>query len=328
METEENDTQRRIASLRASLASGEHLNFDDEMVPYVDGRLDADAKRAVESHLANCEVCRREIDDLRRFAAGPRRVRPRAAVIAALSAAAAAVVIGFTLLMQRSAPLRPVRPAQPLAVALLDGSRVLGIDRNGTFRGVAVNAGMAQRAAALIAHPDLPSPAALTGLASAPGQLRGPATSPDVAVVSPVGIAVVDARPQFVWRGESNAPYQVIVTDDAGNELRGETRTDHWTPPADLARGRTYTWQVSTTIGGRRVVAPSPPDPPALFRIVDHDTADAVASAHSHLIAGMLAYDAGALADARREFEQLAAENPDSPVPKKLIASCNRAMKR
>src|SRR5438270_7084032 len=99
VETEENDTQRRIASLRASLASGEHLNFDDEMVPYVDGRLDADAKRAVESHLANCEVCRREIDDLRKFAAAPRRVR-RPAVIAALTAAAAAIAIGVTVLMQ------------------------------------------------------------------------------------------------------------------------------------------------------------------------------------------------------------------------------------
>jgi hypothetical protein len=42
----------------------------------------------------------------------------------------------------------------------------------------------------------------------------------------------------------------------------------------------------------------------------------------------MLAYDAGAIADARREFEQLAAANPDSPIPPKLIASCNRAMKR
>jgi anti-sigma factor RsiW len=324
VETEGHDTQRRVASLRANLASGEHLRFDDEMVPYVDGHLDADAKRAVESHLANCEVCRREIDDLRKFAAAPRRFRP--AVIAAL-AAAAAIVIGFTVLMQRPEP-RVVTHAQPLAVTLRDGGRVIGIDRNGTFRGIGVKGDVAQRAAALISHPDLALPAALAGLVSAPGQLRGAATSPEVAVVSPVGVAVVDARPQFVWRGESNAAYQVIVVDDAGNELHGETRTDHWTPPADLARGRTYTWQVSTTIGGRRVIAPSPPEPPALFRLVDQNTADAVAAAHSHLIAGMLAYDAGALADARREFEQLAAANPDSPIPPKLIASCNRALKR
>jgi anti-sigma factor RsiW len=322
VETEGHDQQRRIASLRANLASGEHLDFDNELVPYVDGQLDAGAKRAVESHLANCEVCRREVDDLRKFA------RPRRAWIAAVAAVAAAAVIGFTvLILQRPAP-QVVTRAQPLAVALRDGGGVIGIDRNGAFRGATVSGDVAKRAAALLSHPDLASPAALTGLIAAPGQLRGTATSPDLAVVSPVGVAVVEARPQFVWRGESNAAYEVIVVDDAGNELRGDASTDHWTPTADLARGRTYTWQVSTTIGGRRVVAPSPPDPPALFRVVDQSTADAVAAAPSHLIAGMLAYDAGALADARREFEQLAAANPDSPIPPKLIASCNRALKR
>ena len=317
------DPQCRIASLRADLANGEHLNFDDEMVPYGDGHLDADAKRAVDAHLANCKVCRREIDDLCRYAATPRRIRP--AVIAALAAAAAIVVV-FSVLMQRPAP-QAIVPEPPLAVALRDGSSVIGIDRDGMLHGIAVSGEVSKRAAALISHPDLAMPAALTSLTSAPRQLRGSATSLGLAIVSPVGIAVIDARPQFVWRVASNAPYQIIV-DEFSVELRGETRTDHWMPKADLARGHTYKWQVSTTISGHRVVAPSPPDAPALFRVVDQNTADAIGSAHGNLIAGMLAYEAGALADARREFEQLAAANPTSPIPPRHIASCNRALKR
>jgi hypothetical protein len=322
--TETHDPQRRIAALRANLANGEHLNFDDEMVPYVDGLLDADAQRAVDAHLATCEVCRREIDDLRRYAAAPRRIRP--AVIAAL-AAAAAIVIVFTVLLQRPSP-RAIVHDQPLAVALRDGGSVIGIDRNGTLHGIAVSAEVSQHAAALLSHPDLAPPAALTSLTLAPRQLRGPTTSPDLTVVSPVGIAVIDARPQFVWRGKPDAPYEIIVVDDSGVELRGETRGGQWMPDAPLARSRTYRWQVSTNISGHRVVAPSPPDPPALFRVVDEKTANAVTAAHSHLIAGMLAYDAGALSDARHEFEQLGAANPTSPIPPRLIASCNRALNR
>jgi hypothetical protein len=330
-------TTRRIASLREQLADGRHLRFDEEIVPYVDGDLAAGAKEAVEAHLNGCAVCRREIDDLRELVASERRASApsrarRSGVIAAL-AAAAAIAIGFTLLMTRPAttagPTAVLNPArQPLTVALHDANGIIGIDRSGALHGVAIDPATAQRAAMLLANPELASPASLAGLLAAPGRLRG--TSPaagELAVVSPVGIATVEARPQFVWRGESSAPYQVIIIDGA-NEIRGETRTEQWTPPTDLVRGRTYTWQVSATIGERRVVAPAPPAPPALFRVVDQKTADAIAAAHSHLIAGMLAYYAGAIADARREFEQLAAANPDSSIPPKLIASCNRAMKR
>ncbi|HKS24962.1 MAG TPA: hypothetical protein VJZ76_19360, partial [Thermoanaerobaculia bacterium] len=70
------------------------------------------------------------------------------------------------------------------------------------------------------------------------------------------------------------------------------------------------------------------PDPPALFHVVDETTANAIRNAQSHLVAGMLAYDAGAVADARREFALLASANAASPIPAKLIASCDRLLRR
>jgi hypothetical protein len=306
--------ENRVASLRQQLASNEHLDFEKELVPYIDGHLDADAKRAAEAHLANCATCRAEVGDLRGFVAKQRRVRP--ALIASI-AAAAAIVIGFIVFVPRSAP-----PATPtsfvhvprLAIALRDGANIIGVDRSGALHGVTTEPHIATRVASLLANPDLAPPPSL--ITAAPRPLRGTAMKTnEIAAMWPFGIAVVDTRPQFRWRAPANAKVQVTITDG----------TNDWTPPADLPRGRTYTWQVAATIDGRRVVAPAPPDPPAQFRVIDQKTADAIASARSHLIAGMLAYDAGAIADARREFEQLAAQNPSSPIPTKLIASCDRS---
>jgi hypothetical protein len=323
---ETDETKRRIASLRANVASGEHLDFEREIVPYVDNRIDAESKREVEAHLANCEVCRREVDELREFAAPRRRVR--SGLIAAL-AAAAAIVIGFTLLMRPASieTAQPVKRAQTLAVALHDGDRIVGIDRNGAFRGTRIDAATAQRAASLLTHPDLTAPATMASLIGEPRNLRGPVpVAEEIMILAPVRIAVLDTRPEFIWASRSNAPYQITITADGSSELHGDSKTERWMPSFDLERGRTYAWQVSTMIGGRRVVAPSPPDPAALFRVVDQETADAIKSAKSHLIAGMLAYDAGAVSDARREFAELAAANPGSPIPQRLIASCDRAM--
>jgi len=309
--------ENRVASLRRQLASNEHLDFESELAPYVDDHLDADAKSSVEAHLLNCATCRAEVDDLRGFVAKQRRVRP--ALIASI-AAAAAIVIGFIVFVPR--PTTPAAPASiahvtPLAIALRDGGKIIGVDHNGALRGVTTEPHIATRAASALANPDLEPPSSL--ISAAPQSLRGTATKSDeIAAMWPFGIAVVDTSPQFRWRAPANAKVQVMITDG----------TNDWTPPAGLPRGRTYTWQVAATIDGRRVVAPSPPDPPAQFRVVDQQTADAIANARSHLIAGMLAYDAGAIADARREFEQLAAENPSSPIPRKLIASCDRAVVR
>ena len=304
----------RVASLRQQLASNEHLDFASELVPYVDGVLDADAKRAVEAHLANCATCRGEVDDLRGFVVKQRRVRPL--WIAAVAAAAAAIAIVFVIPRGGQAPT-PVRTGEApvLHSTLHDGNSVIGVDRSGALHGITLAPEIAKRAASLLAHPDLAPPSSL--ITAMPRSLRGVATKPaKLTAVSPNGIAVVGTRPQFVWHAPWSTNVEITISDG----------TNDWTAPADLPRGRTYTWQVATTVDGHRVVAPAPPDPPAQFRVVDQQTADAIANARSHLVRGMLAYEAGAIADARREFEQLAAQNPSSPIPARLIASCDRSM--
>lgn len=321
---EREETSRRIASLRAQLGNAAHLDPVEELVPYVDGRLDRETTRAVEAHLANCEVCRREVFELRQFAQPRRRWRRTAAAFVGI---AAAVVIAVTVLLNRRGPLRAVQQQRkPLVVSLRDGDRVIGIDEKGLLQGLNVDPETARQAASLLAHPDLVAPAAVAALAGNRRQLRGPVTHvAAIEVASPVGIAVLDTRPEFRWQSRVRGPYEITIVDGEAFELHGEAATERWTPPSALARGKTYSWEVATTTG-RRVVAPSPPDSHARFRVVDEATAGAIRNANSHLIAGMLAYEAGAIADARREFALLASTNSSSPIPAKLVTSCDRAV--
>src|ERR1700759_1401978 len=54
------------ASLRRALAADDadaHLDFDAELVPYVERTLSAGDARAVDEHLVTCAMCRREVAD-------------------------------------------------------------------------------------------------------------------------------------------------------------------------------------------------------------------------------------------------------------------------
>jgi len=271
----------------------------------------------VEEHLAQCDVCSREVADLRPLAASPRR--KRTALVAGLAAAAAAVIIAFTVL-RRSAdhPVTP-RPVPPPAIVVhpTDPLHPGGVD-----------AAMSARIAEVLRNPNLAAPAVLSALNPTSGSLRGTAANRDLEILSPIGIVTLDARPRFQWRGKASARYDVSLFDDAMREWNGHTNTTEWIPPSDLPRGKTYTWQVSTIINGHRIVAPAPPEPEATFRIVDEKTLAAIRDAKSHLVAGLLCYDAGAITEARREFEALAAESPASDVPRRLIESCDRVGRR
>src|SRR5258708_22934033 len=46
---------------------GPHLDFESVLIPYVEGTLSQDDRRAAGRHIDGCTVCRREIDDLAGF---------------------------------------------------------------------------------------------------------------------------------------------------------------------------------------------------------------------------------------------------------------------
>ena len=291
------------------MADVEHLDYDTQLLPYAEGRL---RSADVDAHLAECAVCRREVDELREFISSDARPRSRAVAFALAAAAVIAIVatLVFIAIRNRSEPAMPSAP-QRVEVPAPEPAIVTLNDTHGVVRAPA--------------NPDLPFPAALATLAASPGELRGLTGTSTLDVTSPVSIAVVSATPRFTWRGPQGAKFDVAIFDESLETVaEHDTNAMEWTPANALPRGRTYAWQVSTTINGKRVIAPAPPLPTARFRVVDPETANAIGAANGHLAAGLLAYEAGALEDAKREFEKLAALNPQSDIPRRLIASCER----
>jgi hypothetical protein len=88
-----------------------------------------------------------------------------------------------------------------------------------------------------------------------------------------------------------------------------------WRPEQALTRGRIYNWQVSATIAGKTVHAPTPPAPEARFQVVTQETADGIESARrehpgNHTLLAALYAKAGAVEDAGKELDQLALVDP------------------
>lgn len=101
-----------IRQLAQELAASEpaHLAFDD-IAAYAEGSADAIDRELVESHIAHCPRCRREVRDLAAFA------RPRRRWLLAAAAMIALVILGGVLVAtRRSEPRTLVIPRQALVL--------------------------------------------------------------------------------------------------------------------------------------------------------------------------------------------------------------------
>ncbi|HEX7956173.1 MAG TPA: hypothetical protein VF508_04475, partial [Pyrinomonadaceae bacterium] len=120
-----------------------------------------------------------------------------------------------------------------------------------------------------------------------------------------------------------NSNFQVVAES-------GPTRATEWTPPAPLARGQTYYWQVTATLAdGGEVISPRTPAPRAKFRVLEETAAEELrrleeSSPDSHLARGVLFARAGLVEEAAAEFRKLVTLNPRSPVARKLLQSVSR----
>src|SRR5262249_31850156 len=121
--------------------------------------------------------------------------------------------------------------------------------------------------------------------------------------------------------------YVVFIKDTAsGEEVESsEVAKTEWTLEKPLARGHVYNWMVEAVKEGRRVRAPGLDKPYASFKVLDDAGAREVREARqkwpgSQLLLGALYARAGVREQAVREFEALQAENPGSPLAKKLLS--------
>ena len=159
---------------------------------------------------------------------------------------------------------------------------------------------------------EVPIPTAMRGERL---QLRGAAASAALAVVEPVGTAVVSDRPTFRW----NAPFPVRV-EIFDERFRLVAQSDpltasEWAPPSPLPRDRTYLWQVVTADEHEHLLAPVPPLPDARFRVVSAEEARRIEAARGPSLERASLYaGAGALDEASRELKRL----PDTEAVRRL----------
>jgi anti-sigma factor RsiW len=340
-----------FSDLRAQLDVGDaealHLPYE-ELSLHVDGALDDVAREVVDSHLAICPRCLSDVEDLRAFRsemaarpdaepAAPSRVLrfprpPLRWILPAAGAAAATVIIAW--LVTRSPGSEAVRSTQvetgpsAIRVTLNDGGRRVTLDRDGRVEGLpGLSPDVEAAVRAALDHQRVDTPPLLAGLIGARGTLLGPADGAAFSLSSPVGTVVEADRPTLRWHALPGAERHSVAVFDS--DLRPvahspRLRRTEWRVPKPLARGRTYSWQVTATKDGKEVLAPDAAGAEARFHVLSGAEAEAVAKtrrehAGSHLVLGVVYARAGLLDDAERELRALAQANPDSRVAKGVL---------
>ncbi len=308
----------RAAALLDSLDEPEcHLDLDEEMIPYVDGALDAAGVEIVESHLDDCVMCRAEVDDLRAgrpdfSPAGRAEARPTRWGWLAVAAAVIIALIAVLIAIAR----RPREDARPVIVRTTTSAVPPEVAVHGYERPEWT--ALVDRTLNDGRLPVSPEQLALQREAAV---LRGNGTAAEGAV-SPAGVFVEATRPTFIWPSTLGGSYTVFVyAGDAEIANSGPVRHAQWTPARPLARGRTYSWQVETRSGGTKTLLPQPVA--ARFRILgtaEHDELEAARAAHPDdpLLLATLAARAGLVKEARAELDKLASSS--DPRVRRLVA--------
>jgi anti-sigma factor RsiW len=222
------------------------------------------------------------------------------------------------------------QPAQ-IVLALNDSGRQVTLDEQGNLAGLEqLPERVRMQIKSALINQRLARPSALDELDSRTGTLRGEGERNGLPfrLLAPLGVVVESDRPTFRWQPLAGAErYDVTVTDDQLNEVAtsGPVTTTYWRAPRSLARGATYSWQVTAhKKGGPSFTSPAPPAPQAKFQVLAQTRLTELQHArrlypNSHLALGMLYAQAGLLDDAAREFQALARDNPQSDVARKLL---------
>ncbi len=272
----------KAEQLARELAAAEPFHPEFELLARVaEKSADAVDREIVETHAAGCANCRAELQDLRAYARSMNR-GPARPRLAAL-AAALTIAIAAAWFVDRS---------------------------NDTPKALQI-------------------PKLATDLAANERLLRGGArTQRDVGPLSPVGAMVLDDRPVFQWSGVRNARYRVEIFDEAFHPVAAspELLTTTWTPPRALPGGKTYLWQITAVIAGETFTVPQPPAPEARFHVIDRRSAGAIETlereeSRPSLGLGVAYAEAGALAEAQREFSALVAANREAERARTYLAT-------
>jgi hypothetical protein len=141
-----------------------------------------------------------------------------------------------------------------------------------------------------------------------------------------VGIVVLEDHPLFQWEPLAAATaYQVAILDrDLQPVIISNKITDQqWRPDQMLKRGGIYLWQVTAFTSNGEIASPAPPEPEAMFKIVDEKKFQQIqqatnANSPSIVLASLYA-ESGLVQEARTELITLQKQNPNSQLIQDLL---------
>jgi anti-sigma factor RsiW len=299
-----------------------------------------------------------------RIVAAMRSHLPRSPAIVLGSALAALLMIAAGWLIRRAierngkdqkiaqttpSPTAPVvtpvvspNPAQEGAATVIaqlnDGAGQVVLDGDGKLSGVdRLPPAYQQMIKNALSSQRLEKSPLLTGLVRPDSLLRkgGGNRGARFSVIAPVGIVTLSDRPAFRWSPlEGATGYIVEVYDDKLNQVITSSQLidTSWTAPKSLKRGGIYSWQVTAVKGGEEIISPRSPAPVAKFRILDETLANELIQARraydsSHLTLALIYTKAGLIDEAEQELRALQRANPNSTIPRRLLANI-QAMRR
>ena len=260
----ESDAIPPLQGLRSQLS--EHLDYE-QIVACAEGA----SSEPCERHLAECELCRAEVDVLRDFRAQLNAPRRSAAVIA------------MPVPSKLAAHFRPRRDRRGYGTRRR--SRLLGLAKAAAGARPPVKSRKRTHRRSRRFHRNsrpsfnrrsprdkLERAPVLDSLIARRGVLLGsPGEARTFEIGAPLGTTVLTDRPSFRWQAVEGAAQYVVSVFDADFRKVAESprlTAPVWQPEQPLARGRIYNWQVTATAGGATFRSPVPPAPEARFQVV------------------------------------------------------------
>lgn len=335
---------QRIAGLETQFTiPGAHLRFA-LLRELVHGAIPTEDQAR---HLAHCESCAAELEDLKQFAgsldATPRsgiailqfpQVRRRRAWFnpAGMGLAAAFILAAAVFFYWHAGT--PASTDQGAIATLRDGDRLLSLDSAGTLHGAS---GLDAEQTAAIAHVlqtgkiDVALAPELT-LSRSETLLGARDAGPAFKIVAPVNCVSISDEPIFRWEPLAGATQYRVDVYIAGYRRVIESplmKGTSWKPSIPLPRGAVYTWTVTASTAQGQVRIPAPPAPEATFQVLSADAAIELSkAARNHgndpLLLAILYAQAGAIDEARQQFVMLEQTNPGNPTAVRIKASLDQ----
>jgi len=313
-----------------------HLDYDEHLLPFVDGHISQADREIVEGHIKVCSHCSGMLRDLQEFhdllAAGHSQpslasdgLWERIATAVRSNFGVAAFAAGLVLTISTGIIWYVLtRPAADTAVSVAPG-----IDETAnTVPAEVMPETVVDLPAAQAPAPTAPArdeiarlelPDLLSDLkATRPGTLRGGGSSNPIPVISPNGVAIRGVA-VLKWRPVSGLTgYSVAIFDDRDEQIASaDVEGTSWRVPK-LAKGRIYQWQVT---GGRDPEAASIGQ--GRFYLISGVEEARIDQAGNALARGKAMAEAGMVDAAIVEFRRFLQANPDSEAAKSYLRQLN-----